>query len=105
MDPATGDGLASNPFFDESDPRTARSRTYALGLRNPFRFSIRPGTGNSNPASGDPGVIYAGDVGWNLFEELHVIGEAGMRPSSVIVNAVSFASGTATRLEMGPPLL
>src|SRR5690606_20361321 len=48
LDPATGDGLPGNPFFDPANPRSARSRVWALGLRNPFRFDIRPGTGHSN---------------------------------------------------------
>ena len=78
IDPATGDGVPSNPFFDPADPRSPRSRVWALGLRNPFRFTRRPGTGSSDPAVGDPGVLYVGDVGWNDWEELHVVGEGGM---------------------------
>jgi glucose/arabinose dehydrogenase len=32
VDPETGDGLASNPYFDAKDPRAAKSRVWALGL-------------------------------------------------------------------------
>ncbi|MEK6642891.1 MAG: PQQ-dependent sugar dehydrogenase [Planctomycetota bacterium] len=72
LDPATGDGVPSNPYFDGLSPRAARSRVWALGLRNPFRFCLRPGSGNPNPAIGDPGSLYIGDVGWNGFEEVSV---------------------------------
>jgi hypothetical protein len=34
IDPATGDGLASNPFYDAGAPRAARSRGWARGFRN-----------------------------------------------------------------------
>ena len=53
----------SNPFFG-SEP--GLDEIYALGLRNPFRFSFDPVTGE----------IYAGDVGQDAFEEIDVI-EAG----------------------------
>lgn len=78
IDPATGDGLPTNPFYDPDAPRSPRSRVWALGLRNPFRFTRRPGTGAEDPAAGDPGVLYVGDVGWSTWEELHVVAEAGM---------------------------
>jgi len=77
LDPATGDGLPSNPFYDPAAPRSPRSRTYALGLRNPFRFGVRPGTGNPDPNLGNPGVITIGDVGYNTWEDLHVVLGAG----------------------------
>jgi glucose/arabinose dehydrogenase len=63
IDPETGLGLPDNPFFD-GDAASARSRTWVLGLRNPFRFTVRPD-------SGLPGALYIGDVGWNVYEELN----------------------------------
>ncbi len=72
IDPATGDGVPSNPFYDAGNPRSARSRVWAMGLRNPFRMTLRPGTGNVNPANADPGTLYIGDVGWYSWEDLHV---------------------------------
>jgi glucose/arabinose dehydrogenase len=63
IDPATGDGLPSNPFFDPAQPRSARSRIWALGLRQPFRLTLRPGTGSHLRSDGRPGVLYIGDVG------------------------------------------
>lgn len=78
IDPATGNGVGSNPFFSASAPRSAKSRVWALGFRNPFRFTIKPGTGSANPSTGDIGEIYVGDVGWGLWEELDVIDKPGM---------------------------
>jgi hypothetical protein len=62
IDAATGNGVTSNPHYDASHPRSARSRVWAMGLRNPCRMTRRPGTGNPNPSVGDPGVLYIGDV-------------------------------------------
>lgn len=73
IDAETGDGLSSNPFYDAANPRSPQSRVWALGLRNPYRFSRKPGTGAHTPAEGDPGVFYLGDVGWGSAEDLHVI--------------------------------
>ncbi len=73
LNPDTGDGLASNPFYDPLAPRAAKSRVWALGLRNPFRFTLRPGTGSHNPGDGNPGVLYVGDVGWSTWEDLNVV--------------------------------
>jgi glucose/arabinose dehydrogenase len=63
IDPGTGLGLQDNPFYD-GNGASARSRTWVLGLRNPFRFTVRPG-------SGPVGALYIGDVGWNVYEELN----------------------------------
>ena len=77
VDPATGDGVPSNPFYDPLEPRSPRSRVWALGLRNPFRVTYRPGTGSHNVADADPGVLYVGDVGWMTWEELSVVRRGG----------------------------
>ncbi len=78
IDPATGDGVPSNPWFDPAEPRAARSRVWTLGLRNPFRFSVIPGTGSTDPTDGRPGHIFYGDVGLGLREEIGVIDEPGL---------------------------
>jgi glucose/arabinose dehydrogenase len=72
IDPATGDGVPSNPFWDASAPRAPRSRVWAMGLRNPFRMFLLPESGSHNPADAQPGTLYIGDVGWNEREELNV---------------------------------
>ncbi|MFO0826846.1 MAG: PQQ-dependent sugar dehydrogenase [Phycisphaerales bacterium] len=69
IDPSTGDGVPSNPFYDPAAPRAPKSRVWCLGLRNPFRMTIEPGSGSYNPADGNPGTLIIGDVGWNLLEE------------------------------------
>ncbi|MCZ6793942.1 MAG: PKD domain-containing protein, partial [Planctomycetota bacterium] len=71
VDPETGWGYPSNPFFD-GNPRSNASKVWALGLRNPFRVNLVPGTGSSDPDDGLPNTIVIGDVGWNDREELNV---------------------------------
>ncbi len=73
LDPDTGDGLASNPFYNAAAPRSPRSRVWALGVRNGFRFTLRPLSGSHNPSEGNPGVVYLGDVGWATWEDLDVV--------------------------------
>ncbi len=72
IDPSTGDGLMSNPYFDFNNPRRPQSRVWALGLRNPFRMTLRPGTGEQDITAGYPGTLYIGDVGWDTWEELNI---------------------------------
>jgi hypothetical protein len=63
LDPLTGLGVPSNPLFDAQDPGSARSMTWASGLRNPYRFTVRP-NGSADPDEGNPGSLYISDVGW-----------------------------------------
>lgn len=58
-----GKGVASNPFYSAATPSAWRSRVYAYGFRNPFRFSL-------DPRSGLPLV---GDVGWDTSEEINAV--------------------------------
>jgi glucose/arabinose dehydrogenase/PKD repeat protein len=59
VDPATGAGLPNNPMAGSADANARRIVAY--GLRNPFRFTARPGTSE----------LWAGDVGWNDWEEIN----------------------------------
>lgn len=77
LDPATGDGIPGNPFYDSLNPRAPRSRVWALGLRNPFRMTLRLGTGSHNPDDANPGALYIGDVGYNTWEDLNVCDRPG----------------------------
>ena len=58
VDPATGAALPTNPMFASADANNRRIIAY--GLRNPFRFTMRPGTSE----------LWVGDVGWNAWEEI-----------------------------------
>jgi glucose/arabinose dehydrogenase len=64
VDPATGSGAAGNPMATSTDDNARR--IIAHGLRNPFRFTFRPGTSE----------LWVGDVGWNEWEELNRIPNA-----------------------------
>lgn len=65
VNPANGEGLASNPFYT-GDATDNRSRVWAYGFRQPYHFTVRPG-------SASPGVLYLGDVGSSQWEELDVV--------------------------------
>jgi len=78
LDPDSGDGVSSNPLYDPGAPRSARSRLWALGLRNPFRMELRPGTGSHDASEAKPGVLYVGDVGWDSREEIDVVDRPGL---------------------------
>ena len=53
-----------NPFWDDE---TARGEIWAYGLRNPWRFSFDPVTGD----------LWTGDVGQNRFEEIDLVVRGG----------------------------
>ena len=72
VDPRTGEGLPSNPYYTGNGADHA-SRVWAYGLRNPYRFCVRPGTGNPNVLSGSPGILYVADVGWTTWEEVNIV--------------------------------
>ncbi len=59
VNPITGAGYADNPFYD-GDPNSNRSKVYALGLRNPYRFTFDPA-----------GQLVVGDVGGERWEEIN----------------------------------
>ncbi len=56
---SNGSVPSDNPFFNQSPKRP---EIWCYGLRNPFRFSFRPGTN----------VPYIADVGQNTWEEINV---------------------------------
>lgn len=64
LDPDTGEPVATNPLF--SSPDTNARRVVAHGFRNPFRFTIRPGTRE----------VWVGDVGWLAADEINRIPDA-----------------------------
>ncbi len=56
----TGAGIPSNPFYDAANPKSAKSRVWSYGMRNPFRFGVHPITG----------IPYVGNVGDVTYESL-----------------------------------
>ncbi|MCX6021126.1 MAG: PQQ-dependent sugar dehydrogenase, partial [Chloroflexi bacterium] len=56
----SGAGLPTNPFWN-GDPAANRSKVWAYGFRNPFRFGLHPTTG----------APYVGDPGWANWEEIN----------------------------------
>lgn len=77
IDPATGLGLPSNPYFT-GDPDDLESRVWGLGLRNPFRAALQPGTGSLDPQLAAPGRLYVADVGTAEYEELNLFDMPGL---------------------------
>jgi len=70
IDRNTGNGLPSNPYYT-GNVADNQSKVWAYGLRNPFRFAIRP-NGSTDATAGRPGSLYIGDVGWGDYEELDI---------------------------------
>lgn len=77
INPDTGKGVSSNPFFDPENPNADRSKVWVLGLRNPFSVNLRPNTGSTNPDDALPGTLYIGDVGSSKSEELNIVRTGG----------------------------
>ena len=61
IDPDTGGPMPDNPLVDAADPNERLLLAY--GLRNPYRFTIRPGTNE----------VWIGDVGSIRWEEIDVL--------------------------------
>jgi glucose/arabinose dehydrogenase/regulation of enolase protein 1 (concanavalin A-like superfamily) len=59
IDSTTGAGAPGNPFASSGDVNA--QRIIGWGLRNPFRFTIKPGTND----------VWVGDVGWSTWEEIN----------------------------------
>ncbi|ELS03177.1 glucose/sorbosone dehydrogenase [Xenococcus sp. PCC 7305] len=60
IDPLTGNGYSDNPFYN-GDSTSIESKVYSYGLRNPWRYTIHPETGEP----------FIGDVGWTNWEEIN----------------------------------
>ncbi|MGH3063427.1 MAG: PQQ-dependent sugar dehydrogenase [Gaiellaceae bacterium] len=63
VNPDTGQALPNNP--NAASGNANARRVIAHGLRNPFRFTIRPGTSE----------VWLGDVGWTEWEEINRIAD------------------------------
>lgn len=60
IDPLTGQGISTNPFFN-GDANSNQSKVFYSGLRNPYRFTFDPVTK----------LPVIGDVGWTQWEEIN----------------------------------
>ncbi|MGN9912860.1 discoidin domain-containing protein [Phytohabitans sp. LJ34] len=63
VDPETGLAAPGNPLAASGDANARR--IVAHGMRNPYRFTMRPGTNE----------VWVGDVGWNDWDELNRIAD------------------------------
>jgi glucose/arabinose dehydrogenase len=68
VDPATGAAWPDNANIGASDPNARRIIAY--GLRNPYRFTIKPGTND----------LWIGDVGFSTWEELDTLSNPDAAP-------------------------
>jgi len=58
VDRATGEGLPDNPLAGSADANARR--VIGVGMRNPYRFTFRPGSDE----------LWLADVGWDSYEEI-----------------------------------
>ena len=86
VDPETGQGLPGNPLYASSDANARRIVAY--GMRNPYRFTVRPGTNE----------VWVGDVGLSTWEEINrVENPTGSTPYNFGWPCYEGASGTSAR--------
>ena len=86
VDPETGQGLPGNPLYASSDENARRIVAY--GMRNPFRFTVRPGTNE----------VWVGDVGQSTWEEIdRVENPTGSTPYNFGWPCYEGANGTSAR--------
>lgn len=84
--------VPDNPFFGATP---GRDEIYAIGMRNPFRFSFDRATGQ----------LFAGDVGQNAREEVDIItrgGNYGWRVMEGNICNPSFGGGVCTPIGIAP---
>ena len=93
IDPNTGDGVPSNPYYQPFNPRSPQSRTWSLGIRNPYRMAIKPESGSHNAMDGDPGTFFFGDVGWSTWEDLNVVDAPGQNFGWPIYEGINQQAG------------
>ena len=90
IDPETGAALPDNPLYGNSSDNARR--IVAFGLRNPYRFAMRPGTSE----------IWIADVGWSGWEELNRIAN----PTDTVVENFGWPcyEGPETQNAYGSPV-
>lgn len=76
VDRRTGLAAPGNPRFATPGASENERRVVGHGLRNPFRFTTRPGTSE----------LWIGDVGWGEYEEIDVLPDAATAPAATAPN-------------------
>ena len=76
VDPVTGEGVPTNPFYEAGAPGSARSQIFTYGHRNPQGFAPRPGTNQIFTSEHGPDrddevnlLVAGGNMGWNPVPE------------------------------------
>ncbi len=86
VDPETGQAMPGNPMSSSLDANARRIVAY--GMRNPFRFTVRPGTNE----------VWVGDVGLGTWEEIDRVGNPiGSTPYNFGWPCYEGASGSSAR--------
>ena len=93
IDPETGNGIPSNPYYQSINPRSPQSRTWSIGIRNPYRIALKPESGSHHAQDGQPGTFFFGDVGWSTWEDLNVVDAAGQNFGWPIYEGINQKAG------------
>lgn len=74
VNPITGAGVPSNPFYSAANPNNALSKFWAYGFRNPVRMTfLEDDSGSHHEMDGNPGKFIVSEVGSDKFEELNLL--------------------------------
>jgi uncharacterized repeat protein (TIGR03806 family) len=91
-----------NPFIGATEfngrpinPNNVRTEFWAVGFRNPWRFSFDPATG----------LLYCGDVGQTLWEEINVIQKGGNYGWNYLEGTRAFSGSAPADTVLLPPIL
>ena len=83
---------ADNPFAKNKDGY--REEIYAYGMRNAWRFNVDRETG----------MLWAGDVGQNKFEEIDIIEKGGNYGWRILEANECYRTSTCTKTGLTPPI-
>lgn len=93
MNPANGNGVPTNPFYNAASPRSPESRTWIKGLRNTFSYTFLPEILDTTHYD-YPDIIF-GDVGQNDFEEINIANAPGQNFGWPYIEGVDRINSTA----------